>query len=318
MVDRYDCFAALAAQEIEDVHYRIRIAARPSPIAVLAPHGGLIEPGTSEATLAIAEDVFSFYCFESLTLRARGDGLHITSTHFDEPQALQLVRECDVAIGVHGRKNGADAASIWVGGLQAIGGSLTLGQIVAFTNYLITTMTPLIMMTQLSNTWANGIASAHRINEVLDTVPEVQEDPQALPLPAGAAGRVTFQNVTFHYNGSTDVSVLEGINLVAEPGKTIAILGATGAGKSSLVNLVPRFYDASSGQVAVDGMDVRHIRSESLLGQVGIVPQESVLFLGMIAENIRYGRPEASLDEVIAAAQAAQAHEFIQVERRRT
>ncbi|MGE5388043.1 MAG: poly-gamma-glutamate hydrolase family protein [Hyphomicrobiales bacterium] len=118
MVDRYDCFAALAAQEIEDVHYRIRIAARPSPIAVLAPHGGLIEPGTSEATLAIAEDVFSFYCFESLTLRARGDGLHITSTRFDEPQALQLVRECDVAIGVHGRKNGEDEASIWVGGLH--------------------------------------------------------------------------------------------------------------------------------------------------------------------------------------------------------
>jgi phage replication-related protein YjqB (UPF0714/DUF867 family) len=118
MVDKYDCFAALAAQEIEGVHYRIRVAARPSPIAVIAPHGGLIEPGTSEATLAIAEEVFSLYCFESLTLRAKGDGLHITSTRFDEPQALQLVRASDVAIGVHGRKNGEDEASIWVGGLH--------------------------------------------------------------------------------------------------------------------------------------------------------------------------------------------------------
>jgi phage replication-related protein YjqB (UPF0714/DUF867 family) len=129
MVDRYDCFAALAAQEIEGVHYRIRIAARRSPIAVFAPHGGLIEPGTSEATLAIAEEIFSFYCFESLTLRAKGDGLHITSTRFDEPQALQLVQDCDVAIGVHGRKNGEDEASIWVGGLHeplrdAIGAAL--------------------------------------------------------------------------------------------------------------------------------------------------------------------------------------------------
>lgn len=118
MVDKYDCFAALAAREIEGVHYRIRVTARPSPIAVIAPHGGLIEPGTSEATLAIAEEIFSFYCFESLTLRAKGDGLHITSTRFDEPQALQLVRASDVAISVHGRKNGEDEASIWVGGLH--------------------------------------------------------------------------------------------------------------------------------------------------------------------------------------------------------
>ena len=201
---------------------------------------------------------------------------------------------------------------IWAGGLQAIQGGLTLGQLVAFINYLITTMTPLTMMTQLSNTWANGYASARRIDEVLDSVAEVQEDPNAQALPEEAQARVAFNNVSFYYNGSNERTVLKNINLAAEPGKTIAILGATGAGKSSLINLIPRFYDASSGQVCIDGMDVRCLQEDSLLSQVGIVPQEAVLFSGTVRENICYGRPEASDDEVIRAAKAAQAHDFIQ------
>ena len=187
---------------------------------------------------------------------------------------------------------------IWAGGLQAIRGSLTIGQIVAFTNYLLTTMTPLIMMTKLSNTWANGLASARRVNEVLDTVPEVQDAPDALPLPEHAAGRVVFENVSFHYNGNGDEPVLEGINLAAEPGQTVAILGATGAGKSTLVNLIPRFYDVSAGRVLIDGVDVRQIKQDSLLAQIGIVPQETILFSGTVRDNIRYGRPEASDEEV--------------------
>jgi phage replication-related protein YjqB (UPF0714/DUF867 family) len=118
MADKYECFAALAAREIEGVHYRIRVAARPSPIAIVAPHGGYIEPGTSETAMAIAHESFSLYCFESLTMRANGDGLHITSTRFDEPQALQLVARSELVVGVHGRKNGEDEASVWVGGLH--------------------------------------------------------------------------------------------------------------------------------------------------------------------------------------------------------
>ena len=200
---------------------------------------------------------------------------------------------------------------IWAGGMQAIQGSMTLGQIVAFTNYLITTMTPLTMMTMLSNVWANGIASAQRINEVLDTIPEVQEAPDAQPLPAWAQARVALQNVEFHYNGSGDVTVLEGITLEAQPGETVAILGATGAGKSSLVNLIPRFYDVSSGSVTINGMDIRHLQQKSLFSQLGVVPQETVLFSGTVRDNIRYGRPEASDEEVTAAAMAAQAHDFI-------
>ena len=202
-------------------------------------------------------------------------------------------------------------AVIWAGGLQAIQGRISVGQIVAFTNYLLTTMGPLIMMTMLSNAWSNGFASWQRIREVLDTIPEVQEQPHAQPLPERVLSRVTFENVTFHYNGSTDGSVLEGVNLVAEPGKTVAILGATGAGKSSLINLIPRFYDPSAGRVTIDGMDLRSTQEDSLLAHIGIVPQDTILFSGTVKENIRYGRPEASEEEVIAAAQAAQAHDFI-------
>jgi ATP-binding cassette, subfamily B, multidrug efflux pump len=200
---------------------------------------------------------------------------------------------------------------VWVGGLQSIQGSLTIGQMVAFTNYLITTMTPLLMMTVLSNVWANGLASMRRIVEVLDTVSDVQEDPQAIQLPDQAKARVAFQNVSFHDDGSNDGSVLKAINLVAEPGETVAILGATGAGKTSLINLIPRFYDVSSGQVLIDGVDVRDIQQDSLLSQVGIVPQETILFSGTVRDNIRYGHPDASEEEIIAAAKAAEAHKFI-------
>jgi ATP-binding cassette subfamily B protein len=200
---------------------------------------------------------------------------------------------------------------VWAGGLQSIRGEMTLGQIVAFTNYLLTTMTPLIMMTQLSNVWANGIASAQRINEVLDATPQVPEAPGARALPVQARDQVAFRNVSFKYESQSDETVLEGVDLVAEPGQTVAILGATGAGKSSLVNLIPRYYDVTGGQVLIDGIDVRSLREDSLLAHIGIVPQESILFSGTLRDNIRYGRPDATEAEVIAAAQAAQAHDFI-------
>jgi ATP-binding cassette subfamily B multidrug efflux pump len=215
---------------------------------------------------------------------------------------------------------------IWAGGLQSIRGILTIGQIVAFTNYLLTTMTPLTLMTMLSQTWANGLASVRRVSEILDTVPEVQDASDAMPLPETARGRVVFENVFFHYHGNgdevprgtpkgqgqvRDETVLEGINLEAEPGETVAILGATGSGKSTLINLVPRFYDTSSGRVLIDGVDVRQIKEDSLLAHVGIVPQESLLFSGTVRDNIRYGRPEASDEQVVSAARAAQAHDFI-------
>jgi ATP-binding cassette subfamily B protein len=200
---------------------------------------------------------------------------------------------------------------IWAGGLQSIHGNLSIGQIVAFTNYLMTTMTPLTMMTMLSNTWASGIASAKRINEVLDTVPEVRDAPDAQPFSPTAIGKIVFENVSFHYNGTNDEPVLEDINLVIEPGKTVAILGATGSGKSTLINLVPRFYDVSNGVITIDGTNIRRIQADALFAQIAIVPQETILFSGTVRDNIRYGNPTASDEEVITAAKAAQAYEFI-------
>jgi ATP-binding cassette subfamily B protein len=200
---------------------------------------------------------------------------------------------------------------IWVGGLDTARGDLSVGQIVAFINYLLTTMIPLTMMTWLSSTWASGIASAKRLNEVLDTVPEIQEKPNAGVIRADSAGRIVFDNVSFHYNGNRNEAVLEEINLVAEPGQTVAILGATGAGKSTLVNLVPRFYDVTAGRILLDGIDIRQVKQASLLSQISIVPQETILFSGTVRDNIRYGAPEADEATVVAAAQAAQAHNFI-------
>jgi ATP-binding cassette subfamily B protein len=200
---------------------------------------------------------------------------------------------------------------IWVGGLDAERGDLSVGQIVAFINYLLTTMIPLTMMTWLSSTWASGIASAKRLNEVLDTVPEIQEKLNAGLIPADTSGRIVFENVSFHYNGNRNEAVLEDINLVAEPGQTVAILGATGAGKSTLVNLVPRFYDVTEGRILLDDIDIRQVKQASLLSQISIVPQETILFSGTVRDNIRYGAPEADEATVVAAAQAAQAHNFI-------
>ncbi len=200
---------------------------------------------------------------------------------------------------------------IWAGGRQAIKGDVTTGEIVAFVNYLQTALGPLLIMVNVANVWAAGIASAGRINEVLEMTPEVQDAPDAVKLPDTAAPRIVFDQVSFHYNGAGNSTVLEEVTLVAEPGQTVAILGATGSGKTTLVNLVPRFYDVTAGRILFDGLDLRQVQQASLLAQIGIAPQEATLFSGTVRENIAYGRPQATDAEVVAAAQAAQAHDFI-------
>ena len=200
---------------------------------------------------------------------------------------------------------------IWRGGLQVISGQLTTGEIVAFVNYLQTALGSLLIMGNLASVWAAGIASSKRVNEVFETIPEVEDAPNAPALPETAQPRLRFENIGFHYNGTTETAVLQGINLAIEPGQTVAILGATGAGKTTLVNLIPRFYDVTKGRLLVDGADVRDVTQDSLLSRIGVVPQETVLFTGTVRDNIRYGRPDAGQDEVEAAARAAQAHDFI-------
>jgi ATP-binding cassette subfamily B protein len=200
---------------------------------------------------------------------------------------------------------------IWVGGIKVIGGDLSIGEVVAFTNYLFTFITPLIIMATIGSSLAGGFASAERVNQVLEADPEVQDQTDSTGLSHAVQGRVAFENVGFHYNDASNEPVLCDINLVAEPGQTVAILGATGAGKSTLINLIPRFYDVTTGRVTLDGIDVRTIQQDSLLAQVGVALQETVLFSGSVRDNISYGRPNAADDAVIAAAKVAQAHEFI-------
>lgn len=206
-------------------------------------------------------------------------------------------------------------AVLWFGGMNVIQGRMQLGQIIAFVNYLTITLFSLMMVSQLVIQLARAEASARRIQEVLDVQADVQDAPDAaLKLPEMQPilqGKVTFENVSFRYGHNGGNPVLKGVSFTAEPGETVAILGTTGAGKSSLVNLIPRFYDVSGGRVLVDGMDVRAMSQDALRRKIGVALQEVVLFSGTIRDNIRYGRPDAVDDEVIAAAKAAQAHEFI-------
>ena len=217
--------------------------------------------------------------------------------------------------------NVGTVAVLWFGGISVLGDRLTIGELIAFNNYLMIGMGPLLFLGNLLMMSARAEASAERVLEVLDTVPALKV--AARPHRAeGIRGDVVFDNVSFHYsrrelsksNGANGVSgeeVLHNISFVAEPGQQIALLGATGSGKSTLVNLIPRFYDVNGGAVTVDGVDVREWDPSALRGQIGMVLQESILFGGSVRDNISYGAPDATLDEVVAAAKAAQAHDFI-------
>jgi ATP-binding cassette subfamily B protein len=199
---------------------------------------------------------------------------------------------------------------IWFGGGLVTSGDLTVGEIVASVNYMTFSLFPLMMLGGMTGPISAADASAGRIWEVLDSTAEVQNRPQARALPS-ISGRVVFEDVCFSYNHGCDEPVLQDIDLVAKPGQTVAILGATGSGKSSLVHLIPRFYDVDRGRVTLDGVDVRDIPLDALRAEIGVALQETVLFSGTIRDNVRYGRPEATEDEVVAAAQAAQADRFI-------
>jgi ATP-binding cassette, subfamily B, multidrug efflux pump len=200
--------------------------------------------------------------------------------------------------------------AIWGGGVQVVNGSQTVGEIVAFTNYLMIAMFPLIIMAMIVGMSATAEASAERVNEVLDSEPAVQQPSSPIPVD-DLQGKVVFENVSFSYFDDGREPVLQEINLTAEPGQTIAILGATGTGKSTLVNLIPRFYDVSEGSITIDDVNIRQLDQDALLSQTGIALQDTILFSETVRDNIRYGRPDATDEEVIAAAKAAQAHDFI-------
>ncbi len=205
--------------------------------------------------------------------------------------------------------NLGQAAVLYFGGRQIINGTLTLGEWQKFSLYLVYVFIPMGQIGFIISLMAQASASADRIFEILDATNDVVNKPDAIEL-GQIEGRVEFNDVTFRYFAGSD-AVLTDINIEAEPGMTIALLGSTGSGKSTVINLIPRFYDVSEGSVKVDGYDVRDVNIESLRQQIGIVLQETTLFSGSIRDNIAFGRPDATDEEVIAAAEAAAAHDFI-------
>jgi ATP-binding cassette subfamily B protein len=199
---------------------------------------------------------------------------------------------------------------LWFGGQMVMDGTLTIGSIVAFNAYILMLAEPAQQLTGLVNAGGEAAAGAQRVFEVLDTQPAIQTPPN-VPKLESLRGELEFCDVGLKYQDER-TSSLRGINLRVEPNRIVALIGPTGSGKTSLVNLIPRFYDVTEGSVLVDGLDVREIDLVSLRKQIGIVLQTSLLFSDSIKANIAYGRPEATMDEVIAAAKAAQAHEFIE------
>jgi ATP-binding cassette subfamily B multidrug efflux pump len=198
---------------------------------------------------------------------------------------------------------------VWGGGYQLIAGHLTIGELVAFQSYVMMAMFPMIMLGMIIMAVSQAGAGAQRIFEILDTEIEVRDRPGAIELPP-IRGRVAFEDVTFRYFPDQP-PVLTDVSFVAEPGQTVALFGATGSGKSTIINLIPRFYDVSEGRVTIDGYDVRDVTLESLRRQIGIVLQETTLFGGTVRENIAYGKPDATEEEIVAAARTAEAHDFI-------
>ncbi len=207
-----------------------------------------------------------------------------------------------------GIANLGQAAVLYFGGRQIIGGGLTLGQWQKFSLYLWLVFIPMGQLGFIISLMSQASASANRIFEILDAKNEVEDKPDAIALDQ-VQGRMTFEDVTFRYFRGEPV--LQGVSFTAEPGQTIALLGATGSGKSTFINLIPRFYDASEGRVLIDEHDVRDLKIDSLRGRIGIVLQETTLFAGTIRDNIAFGRPDAPMDDITAAAQAAEAHDFV-------
>ena len=201
------------------------------------------------------------------------------------------------------------AAVLWAGGLLVIGQRLSLGELVAFQGYQIFLLMPIFMLGFIGTALSRAEVSAQRLFEVIDAQSEVVEKPDAIELQH-VEGSVRFEHVSFRYIGG-EQDVIKDLSFEVKPNQTVAILGQTGSGKSTIINLIPRFYDVTEGAVLIDGHDVRDLTLASLRKFIGIVLQETTLFSGTIRENIAYGRPEAGDEEIIAVAKAAQAHEFI-------
>lgn len=198
----------------------------------------------------------------------------------------------------------------WYGGRRVYAGHMTIGTFFAFTWYLFGLIWPVRFLGYLISIAKEAIAAGPRIFEILDATQEIREAENAQPMPE-IVGHIRFEDVYFAFEDDQTTPVLKGLNLEVLPGQIVAILGGTGSGKSSVINLIPRFYDPQQGRITIDGIDIRQVTLRSLRKQIGIVPQETFLFSDTVRNNIAFGRPDAPLEEVVEAAKAAQAHEFI-------
>ena len=200
-------------------------------------------------------------------------------------------------------------AVVGYGGAEVIGGRFSIGELVAFNSYLMFILQPILLIGFAAPVIAQAAASAERVYEVVDAEIEIRDCPNAIPFEK-CGGRITFENVHFRYPGAA-TEALKGISFETKPKELIAILGATGSGKSTIMNLIPRFYDVTGGAVRIDGRDVRDLTLESLRSHIGIVFQETTLFSGTIRDNLTYAAPDAPLERVIEVAKTAQIHDFI-------
>jgi len=199
---------------------------------------------------------------------------------------------------------------LWFGGLAVSNGNLEVGKVIAFVNYMTQILHSLMMISMVFNMLVRARASAERIDEVLREQNTMGGEAQALDIPRGE-GSIVFENVSFAYGDNLQELVLKDINLFCKPGETLGIIGSTGSGKTSLINLIPRFYDAVEGKVKVNGIDVKQMDVKDLRDKIAVVPQRAVLFSGSILDNIKWGNERAAMEAIIRVCSIAQAHDFI-------
>jgi ATP-binding cassette subfamily B protein len=278
--------------------------------AISGPLFGKVQMRLSALNTILQENVAGIKVVKAFTREQDEQAKFEVATHNLVTQQLKVSRVFTFLFPIIFMvANLGQAATTYFGGVQIINGTLTLGQWQEFSLYLVYLFLPVAQLGIIITQVGQASASGKRIFEILDAKSDVVDKPDAKTLPA-VEGTIEFEKVGFKYAGST-TPVLQSVSFKAEPGQTIALLGATGSGKTSIINLIPRFYDPNEGRILIDGADIRDVTLDSLRSQIGIVLQETTLFGGTIRDNIAYGKPDATMEEVIDAAKSAAAHDFI-------
>jgi ATP-binding cassette subfamily B protein len=261
-------------------------------------------------TATLAEDIAGMRVLQSFTREeAARENFREVSDRYRDANMQTVVLNGIYFPAVDFLSSAATAVVLGYGGWLALHGQMKLGTVVAFLGYLANFFDPVQQLSQLYNTFLSAVAALDKITDLLEEEPEVVDPPGAVALER-IEGRVAFEDVRFAYGRGPEV--LHGIDLDVAPGTTVALVGHTGAGKSTIAKLLARFYDPTSGRITIDGVDLRDVAQESLRRQLGIVPQEGFLFAGTVAENVAFGHRDATRDEIVAAIRAVGADEFVE------